>query len=486
MATQNIVNVTPDFEQLAAQLEQRLAALGTWRDLYPTGMGTTVIDMFAGAGVTNQLQIELSLREAFLITGKRESSILASTRSLGVRVGRKTSAGCTVVLTNETEEAIFIPPYSTFFVEDALFYNKDQLIFGPGQEVSGISLFEGEVKTFELDLDSLSDREYYEVVINSAPYTVSDDDLLVYTVSKATNGIQMWQRTENALFEHEGDDYIYYESTNGDGKPSLIFGDDTNGSILPENSTLYIRYVVTSGANVNGLQAGLEVNYGLNPNVSGSLSSAVEGGSNQKNSAYYKKFAPYLFRSKKKIISDIEWRSAIVTYPGVADAYIQGQRDIAPKDPTWMNNVRVTVLPENTDTLGGANPNPRSPAWEALRSWLKPKIHTNTVIQTWNAVKVLTNIHLRVAVNAAVNAEETRLAISEKIYELFEKKPGILGRKLAISDISDAAKSVSGVDYVEILEPTKSIDPIDNTRYVALQTTPKIDIVLTERVGNNV
>ena len=486
MANQNIVNVAPDFEQLFAELEQRLAAKQTWRDLYETSMGSTIMDMFAASGVTNQLQIELSLRETFLITAKRESSIAASTRSLGVRIGRKSSASGLAYILNDTDQAVFVAPYSKFLVDGSIFFNKDQLVFAPHEERENVALYEGDVLTYTLDLDTLSDREYYEVVIDSAPYTVSNEELLVYTVNKTTQGIRMWDKTTKALFEHEGDDSIYYESTNGDGKPSLIFGNDENGRMLPSNEILNIRYVVTNGANANGIKSGTQLSLAANPNVAGSFSSTIDGGSNQKNSAYYKKFAPYLFRAKETIITPIEWRAAIATYPGVADAYVQGQRHIAPKDPTWMNNVRVTVLPENTDTLGGANPNPRSPAWEALRVWLQKRIHTNTVIQTWNAEKILTDIHIKVAVNAAVNAEEIKLQISENIYALFEKKPGILGRKLAISDISDAAKAVSGVDYVEVLKPTKSIEPSDKTQYVALQTTPKIDVVLTERVDSNV
>lgn len=486
MAEQSIVNVAPDFELLFQALQQRLEAKQTWKDLYQTSMGTTVIDMFAGAGVTNQLQIELALREAFLITAKRESSILASTRSLGVRVSRKTSANCTATLTNDQNSSAFIAPYSKFYVGDTPFYNKDQFIFGPNQEIPGIVLYEGLVSTFELDLDTLVDRVYYEVVIPSEAYTVADDNLLVYTVDKNTGGIQIWNRTDMALFEHDGNDYVYYESTDTEGRPSLIFGDGTNGAKLPQANTLKIRYVSTNGSDANGIVSGSAVTYALQSDISGRTTSTAENGTNQKGAAYYKKFAPYLFRSNRKVISDIEWRAAIVTYPGVADAFIQGQRDIAPKDPTWMNNVRVCVLPENTDTFGGANPNPRSPTWEAFREWLQQRIHRNTVIQTWNPEKILTNVHLRVAVNGAVNVQETKLKISENILTLFEKKAGILGRKLALSDITDATKQVPGVDYVEILEPTKSIEPSGKTQYVALQTTPKIDIVQTERVDSNV
>lgn len=481
----SITNVSPDFELLFSQLEQRLKTKQTWKDLYQTGMGTTVMDMFAGAGVTNQLQIELALREAFLLTAKRESSILALTRSLGVRVSRKTSTSCTVTLTNNTDQAVFIPPYSRFSLGDLPFYNKDQLIFGPGQEVPGIQLFEGLVDTYSLDLDTLTDRQYFEVVIDSESYTVSDYNLLVYTVDKNTGGIQEWSRTTQALFEHDATDYVYYETTNGDGQPSLIFGDGINGAELPQSSDLHIRYVLTNGAEANGILAGTIVEFSSNTEIAGRSTSATEGGANEKGSAYYKKFAPFLFRSKSKFISHIEWRAGIVTYPGIADAFIQGQRDIAPKDPTWMNVVRVCVLPENTDTFGGANPNPRSAAWESFRAWLMNHIHRNTVIQTWNPEKLLTNVHLQVAVNGAVNVDEIELQITEKILELFEKKPGILGRKLTISDLMEKA-TVPGVDYVEVLEPIKSIEPSGKTQYVALQTVPRIDIIQTERVDSNV
>lgn len=479
-----ITKVAPDFDLLFEALRQRLEQKQTWLDILPTNVGTTIMDMFAGAGVTSQYNIELALRESFLIRAQRPSSIYTATRNFGITIGRKVPAGTYVTLTNNGIGAVFIAPYSKFILEDMTFFNRQQIVIGTGQTVSEIPLYNGQVQTHTLDLDLISDLELYEHVLPVPNFEASEQDLLVYTQDKITAQTRFWTSTDRALWEHTPDDQVFFTSTTENGSPSFMFGDGTNGRMLERGTTLNVRYVITPGALTNSNRSGVRVIYSSNPTISGYTTTSIAGGASEKPASYYKKFAPHLFRSRKRLISEMDFKAGLITYPGVADATVMSQRDIAPNNPAWRNVVRVCVLPLNTETLGGANPNPRSAAWEQLKQWLEPKIHHSLVIQTWNPTKVLTEIQLKVAVLPNEDPTEIKSLVTELILQLFEKKPGILGRQLTLSDITDATKSVCGVDYVEVIKPLKSIVPPDKLSYVCLQGLPVIDVVLTERISN--
>lgn len=477
-----ISNVTQDFDELYNELARRLAAKETWADLLPTNMGSTVMDMFAGAGVTNQYNIELALRESFLLTARRESSVLAGTRWLGVRISRKVSGVVPVMLTNGTQNTAFIAPYSKFIIGESIYYNDRQFVIAPGQTHTGITLYEGEPKKLEIDLDTISDLSLYALAIPEPGFKVADKDLLVYTRDKDTNFVQEWVPTENALWEHSASERVYFENTDEQGQPFFIFGDGRNGQLLPANHTLHVRYVISSGSLSNNNTSGIPVVYTATPEISGMTEDAVRHGANEKPANYYKQFAPHLYRSKRRFVTQSEKKAGVISFPGVADAEVLGQRDIAPNDPSWMNVVRICVLPVSSDTLGGANPNPQSLAWTRFLEWFEQHIGHLTV-QTWNPEKILTAIQIKVAAdNTATDYELLKTQVIEAILGLFVRKPGILGRKLAISDIAETVTAVPGVDYVEVLKPEKSILPSSKLEYVALQGIPEVEIFRSERV----
>lgn len=480
MANLPISHVKPDYQHLFDELTRKLQDKGTWIDLLPTSVGTTMTDMVAGTTTSNQLYIEMSLRESFLPTAVRDSSIFSGTRWLGVKISRKTPAGVAATITNGYTETKFIPPYSQFDVSGRLFFNRTQLIITPGETLSSVELYQGEVKTIQFNLDNYTDLTLKEFFLGEPSFAVSAQDLLVYTTNNISGEIVEWQSTDNAVFEHGPNDNVFYDSTTGTGDVSLFFGDGTYGAALTRGNTLNVRYVTTNGASENNGMPGLAVSLAEWPEVKGNSTVSVSGGADQKSSLYYKLFAPNMFRTKKRVSSSNDYRSRTMDYPGVADVVILGQKDIAPNDNSWMNVIRICILPENADTLGGANPNPKSPQWTQYLEWLTPMQNAALQVQTWNPTKLFVSVRVKVAVQPHVDPAEARILIMENILKLFQKKPGSLGRRLSISDLSDASK-IEGVDYVEILSPTEEIKPNDKLSYVVLDGAPVVDIVYSER-----
>lgn len=101
-------------------------------------------------------------------------------------------------------------------------------------------------------------------------------------------------------------------------------------------------------------------------------------------------------------------------------------------------------------------------------------------IQKWNASKLFVQVSVLLAVNPDVDVEEMRIVVTENILKLFRRKPGILGRRLSLSDIEGACR-VPGVDYIEIKSPVEEIIPPDATQYAVLDGSPTVNIVYSER-----
>ena len=479
MAKLPVSKVVVDEQHILNELKKILSQKGTWRDLMPTNVGTTIMKLASGATTVNQHYILTGLREAFLSTAVRDSSIYEGTRSLGVHIARKLPASTRAKLQNNLQQTKFIAPFTAFAVGSEKFYNDQQIIITPNGTIENINLYQGEVLTYEFDVDALPSTEFSTFKLGVPGFVVSDMHLSVWTEDKVTGDVRVYTKSDVGLYELSPTDYKYFEFTAGDGDVAFAFGNGVYGAALPNNSILKVRCVVTKGSVVSGI-AGERVRLVDTPEIAGYTQDVIIPGGDEKSSAYYKNFAPVMFRSRRKAISPSEVRAQIMAYPGVADCKLFYQRDIAPNDPKWQNVMRVCILPQSNDSFGGANPNPQSAAWEQFIEWLEDRIHPLGQIQPWNPTKYYTTIDVLIAVSPTSDREEVHISVSERILKLFQRKPGILGRRLSRSDIEDACR-VAGVDYIELMSPSEEVLPPDGSYYVVLNGLPNINVVYTER-----
>jgi hypothetical protein len=176
----------------------------------------------------------------------------------------------------------------------------------------------------------------------------------------------------------------------------------------------------------------------------------------------------------KSIVTLPQWNAAILGYPGVGDVVIQTQRDIAPNDPSWRNLIRVCVLPERASSWGGNNPNPDSAQWSDFKSWLRERIGSHLTIQSYNPLRVPTDINVIVHVYEGTDLIEKKTVIEKRIRSIFEHNSNTLGRSLARDDISDAIKFVdlerdSSIDYLTLNQPIEDIKPDSDLKFITLR-----------------
>jgi hypothetical protein len=469
--------VSVDFDALYDDIRNGLLTKESWKDLLVSGAGRTLMEFMAATGVYNQYNIEMALREAFLTTALRDSSIYSLTRLLGVKISRKYPASIVVVLTNFSDSVVRIPPKSRFNVGIGRpFFNRVQINIPPRTTIGAdpsrtsdarefIYLYEGQPKSLEVDVKPESFLEYQ---LGEPGFVVTEQDLEVMFRDKTSGSTEAWQVVDRPLWEFGSDDAVFYENTTGSGDVSLLFGDGTYGRKIPSNSKLVVNYVVTSGSLANINSSNNKVFYADNPAVAGDVKTSVYDGLDEKPAKFYKIYAPHIFKARTRAVTTTDYKALILSRGDVASVTVQGQRETHPEDPSWMNVVRICVLPSGSaENWGGVNPNPRSGAWTAFLEWLQPKAHAAIQFQTWNPTKRSVTVKLRVALKSTANWSVVVSQIEDNIRKLFVRDENTLGRSLYRSDLS-AAAMLPEVDYVIIDSPTEDVIVPDRLTYLSL------------------
>lgn len=436
----------PDFESLVLQLQLYLSTKGSWIDQQTSSTGEALIETFAAVGTFNQFAVEMAFREAFITTAQRDSSIYAGTDLLGVHVVRKTPAKVQVVLrrTRNTNIPLVIPRLSAFTIDGTSFFNRIPVTFQSGAtESAEVTLYQGELRTQTFPGRSTS---FQEITLNEPGFVVSDNDVYVYLVNPTTGERQSWTRTEDGLWIASSTDKVFYDRTDGNGNCLLTFGDGTHGQMPSIGYNIEVVYAITSGSTGNNGGSGLTAQYTQDNDVQGLTLGTVVGGADEKPAKFYRYLAPQIYRARRRSVTPGDYKAITISYPGVASAVVQAQKDIAPGDLRWMNVVRICILPQVGDSFTEIE-------WTDFLAWMETKKHAAIQLQKYNPVRRDVSIKLKIALKQNAVPGEVYPVVDSQIKSLFERDEDSLGRRIAVSDII-AEADIDAVDYVQIITPT--------------------------------
>ena len=91
---------------------------------------------------------------------------------------------------------------------------------------------------------------------------------------------------------------------------------------------------------------------------------------------------------------------------------------------------------------------------ESFKSYMKERMHVTTQLIYDRTTEVGIDIDISVKHHRGFNGSEIATKVEEKLRALLAPRIGLLGRDFELSDITQAALSVEGVDYVTITSPT--------------------------------
>jgi len=472
----SLLNTYTTHEEFAQDFLSRINAKSYWTDDQVSSLTSLIADALGDIGVSNAYACMIAAREAFIRLARRDTSIMAGARFLGVDIGRKSAGNVSCLIVNNTGQKVTLDKYEPFQINgtDALLAEVTQWESG---ESKTVDMIVGSIFSFSQPIQTTTD--YVKVTLGSENFELTRD--LTVWIEDVRGLKTQFDRFDSALFEAYAGQRIYQDITTDTGDVELQFGGEQWGTALPAGYTLKVRAVRSLGASVNTEATGLKVVSVNQSNILGKTLSSIAGASDHTDLSYYRTFAPIVARSKRKLIREDEWHAAVMLYPDVADCVVQGQREIAPNDKSWMGVVRVCVLPLNTSTWGGVNPNPDSAQWNKFLDWLA-QFRAMLDVQTYNPTKLPIDCVIRVTLfqDAPGSKQTNEDNLSAAVQKLFERRVGILGKRLAISDIMDRVKydyanpdspvKRPEVDYVNLDSPLQDIIPNGKTEYVALRS----------------
>lgn len=465
-------------DEFVADVLRRFQETTMWSDAQLSSMVSVLSDAFADLGVSDAYAIRFAAREAFIHLCKRDSSAYEGARFLGTPIGRKGAASVSVLLTNNTGSDVYVNKWDTFDVGGRSAYATASMMI-KAAESKEVNLTLGTVGVKQFSLASASDYATFDLGVPG--FSVCYIEAWTESASGSTT---QYGAFNGSLFEMNPGDLVYLDRTTAEGDVEIQFGGQLWGKVPDRSHTLNVRYCVTNGLSDNLEFTGLQVTSYAVSGLQGKTTEYIVGGADQKGADFYRQFAPILSRSKKKPVTPEEWKALVADYPGVADCVVLGQRDIAPNDPTWMSVIRICVLPDSASNWGGVNPNPTSAKWSEFLTYietLKPFL----TVQTWNPSKLLIDLQITVCVFDTVDLKAMESILTTAVLDVFKRKTGTLGRKIALDDILDAIKfdgdsRREGIDYTNILSPTEDVVPTSKLEYVGLRNL-KIDVKYTDR-----
>ena len=482
----SILNTYLTHEQFARDFLQRINSSSYWTDAQVSSLTSLLADALGDIGVTNSYASLIAAREAFSRLARRNSSLLANARYLGVDIGRKSVSTVTASVANLTANKVTLDKHTPFTVGSVSGLLAEVTQWEPG-EVKEADFIIGELFSYSQLIVNPFDYAAYRLGTENFQLT---SDLRVWF--EHPNGAKIeFQRFDKCLFEAYAGQQIFLDVTTDEGDVEIQFGGEQWGVQPPAGYTLRVQGIKALGSAGNSDAIGLKIQCLTNPQIQGKTIGAIIGGSDETPVDYYRHYSPIVGRSRKKLIRRDEWKAAIALYPDVADVVVQGQAEIAPNDKEWQGVVRVCVLPRNTSTWGGVNPNPTSAQWTKFLNWLA-QYHSPLDVQTWNPDKLQIDCTINVALfaDAPGTRSSNEATLQAAVLKLFERKPGMLGKRLALSDITDRVlydfadpdKPVRRpeVDYCNIESPIQDIIPNTVLEYVALRNL-RINITYSER-----
>lgn len=332
-----------DIGQLVQELQQQLAPLPTWQDLVIDGTGQTLIEFIGTVGGYAILGNERAFQEGFYGTAQLITSVYEIMRTQGNRLSRKLPSSCSVNVTKPADGLAYtIPAYSQFSGGNINLYNKTAIIFNTSMVLQAVTLYEGIVNTIVV---SGTGNDFQTFISIEKDFSIADSDIQVVTSGKTipvvTDGLWHYaQQTINGVLTPNP---VVQDSTTSKGELELRFGSANYGFSPASGQQIALSYIVTQGnAGNNASYSGTPITYDTYSSII--ATSGLSGGANETDPRTYERIGPSIFSAFDRATTFNEYNATAVMYPGVIDARLDGQRNLAPNSPAWMNIVRACLI----------------------------------------------------------------------------------------------------------------------------------------------
>lgn len=436
----------PDYNDALTQLTASALTKPTFKGLVTNETGNTLLELMAGVVDFDSMMFESAYQETFPDMAKLDSSQYAIQTMLRNRLTRQLPATGTVVLTR-TSSAIAetIPAFTSFSANGVTLFNRSAVTFAAGTLSLSISVYVGTIQVLNLGGKG-SDFQFF--TSNEQGFTVSDIDVQVFLGSTPIPIVQ------DPLWNYAGIPAVQ-DSTDKTGALVLSFGNGTFATKPQQTDTITVAYAVTNGSTGNNLSfVNSLVTCALFSDVTGVMSTGLSGGGDQPSVSLYQRVGGDIFAGARGSVTSNQYTATALKYPGVIDAVVLAQRDLAPNNPQWFNVGKVILITQSPWTLQNKAD---FTTWFQARTMYSMRYQVVTgVLALAEEPRIKT---IAVAANISCRQQSDLVQIqalaTSAVQKVFAATSGTLGRNIYKTDITDAIKAVAPaqIDFVELALP---------------------------------
>lgn len=471
--------VTPDYESNAAELEQLLNNTPNpiWNQTVDSATGQMLISISATWQAFNQFSIERAYQESMLDFAQLPSSIYTISRMLGVTIAQKQPASCSVTLTLSQiyTTSIIIPAYTQINIGSLSFYNRNAIVFAPGQTTQNTTVYQGTVQNIVFYSSGLPSQTFS---LQSLDFDISQYDIVVTVNGSLWNPTTFTTFFSTGLWNYNANSTVYYQSTDSAGNTALVFGNGNYGAIPPVNAQINVTYATTLGANGNIDILGSTFNFSLLVNnepitIAGQATSSSINGLNERLPQEYAIISPATYSAKLSPTTIQEHNVFALNYPGVIDASFQNQQSFAPYNLNFMMVLQVTLLTTSPWT---------STDYQNFFTWLQNYSIANMQFISVPAVPITVNISANVFCSDQIPLQTLQNQIQSALQAAFSPQAGYIGYSIYQSDIIDIIKGADpngNIQIVQLLPPT--VDNIVSTSQYLVLGTVNLNMQISNR-----
>ena len=371
-----------DFENIKAELKDYLKNNTDFTDYDFEGSAlANIVDLLAYNTHYQSFVSNMIANESFLDSSILRDNVVLHAKSLGY-LPRSAKSSSSLFnfnvfstfsgLTGSAPGSITIKAGSVFnAIKDKVTYSLSTpsdivtpLVYvnpqAPGQGATGtynnVRLYEGTYlsTSWIVDQNNLDQR----FII---PNTGLDLDTLIIKVQPDsgsttsdlyTRGVNITQVTSTSK--------VYFVQEIEDEKYELVFGDGVVGAKLPNNSKITATYLISSGADANGIQGvsnfvfagNITNNLSVTPGsqtVTISNSPVTEGGAKPETIDSIKFQAPRFYSAQNRAVTADDYETIVrLVYPNVDDIFAYGGEEASPPE---YGKVKIVIKPKSGRTL---------------------------------------------------------------------------------------------------------------------------------------
>jgi len=437
--TLNFVNYS--FEDLVVTLQNLLSAQNSWKDMYRSSTGQTLLELFAAVGNLVLYYVERRAEESYINTAQNYSSIVNLVRLLNYIPDRKVSSTGTLQfsISSAAIAIVIIPKWTSVSSAGYNFLtNEDSAIQEGGTSIT-VTGIQGTLTTVTYTSTGSTNQEYN---INDT----SIENTNVYVYVSGTNGGQPWTKQTSFINSTSlSTDYVIRPEL--DGTITIVFGNNVFGLAPAISSSIEVKYVRSDGSDGNVYSTGLITTLnsaiydtdGTEKTVTVTNTTNFLGGDDAETAEEIRANGPNVFATGDRAVTKSDFESLLLSYPGVADVIVYGENDLTPPDYTMYNQVRICVL-LNEWALPTTD-------FEAL---LTAYLYTKSMITVRysyvdpSIIYVVPTVTVRLESSASISATQALVDIAIQ-NQFVLGATSTLGDNVYQSDIIQAVEDVSGV-----------------------------------------